>query len=101
MQAKEDRLRKGKGMGEEKRSEDGAVPVVLEAATARLRAAAYCGLRQVELEWHDGILTLRGPVPSYTVKQLAQARLQGLVGVEAIENRLDAMTPVSKHQGHL
>jgi hypothetical protein len=39
-------------------------------------------------EWRDGVLTLRGRVPSYYLKQLAQACLQGLAGVTAIDNQL-------------
>ena len=58
------------------------------AAEARLRQAAYYGLRLLSCEWRDGVLTLRGRVPSYYLKQLAQACLQGLAGVEAIDNQL-------------
>jgi hypothetical protein len=58
------------------------------AAEARLGQAAYYGLRLLSCEWRDGVLTLRGRVPSYYLKQLAQAHLQGIAGVEAIDNQL-------------
>jgi hypothetical protein len=37
---------------------------MVEAAEARLRQAAHGGLRRVVCVWHDGVLTLRGPVTS-------------------------------------
>jgi hypothetical protein len=64
-----------------------------QAAEARLRQAAYYGLRLLSCEWRDGVLPLRGRVPSYYLKQLAQACLQGLAGVRAIDNQL-IVTPL-------
>ena len=62
-------------------------------AEARLRQAAYYGLRRLSCECRDGVLTLRGRVPSYYLKQQAQAHLQGIDGVQAIDNQLIVAPP--------
>ena len=58
-------------------------------AAARLRGSPYRSvLRRVECEWSTGVLVLRGAVPTYYHKQLAQSHLAGLTGVALIDNRL-------------
>jgi osmotically-inducible protein OsmY len=60
-------------------------------AEARLRQAPYLELRQVTCTCRAGVLHLRGTVSSYYLRQVAQALVQGLDGVEAIDNQLDVM----------
>jgi osmotically-inducible protein OsmY len=62
-----------------------------EAAAARLRQAPYLELRQVACAWHDGVLQLQGHVSSYYLRQIAQTLVQGLEGVEAIDNQLEVI----------
>jgi osmotically-inducible protein OsmY len=62
-----------------------------EAAAARLRQGLYLELRQVECSWHTGVLQLRGHVSSYYLRQIAQTLVQGLDGVEAIDNQLEVL----------
>jgi hypothetical protein len=50
-------------------------------------------LRRVECEFHDGLVVLRGRVPTYYVKQLAQSILLIDPAVEAIENLIEVASP--------
>jgi CheY-like chemotaxis protein len=65
------------------------VPDAGEAAENRLRRHRYLALRHVSCECHDGVLTLRGCLPTYYLKQLAQAAVVGIEGVERIENEIE------------
>jgi osmotically-inducible protein OsmY len=66
---------------------------VAVAAEARLLKSSCLGLRHVSCEFDEGVLTLRGAVPSSGLKQVAQDLVGRLNGVAKIENRLD-VTPV-------
>jgi hypothetical protein len=61
------------------------------SARARLQDARYAKLRHVSCEFHEGILTLRGRVSSYYMKQIAQAVVQHLSGVERLVNRVEVL----------
>jgi hypothetical protein len=58
-------------------------------AEARLHHTSYLDLRRVSCHFVDGVLTLRGQVPSYHLKQIAQTLVGTLEGVECICNLLD------------
>ncbi len=60
-----------------------------EAAEARLRSAKYVELRVVSCEFREGVLTLRGHVPSYYLKQMAQSVVEGVPGVLELDNQLE------------
>jgi len=64
---------------------------VAEQAEARLRSSAYLPLRTLTCDYHDGVLTIRGQVHSFYLKQLAQTRIQGLPRVEEINNRVEVV----------
>ena len=53
-----------------------------------LRLASYSALRRVHCEFHEGVVTLRGWLPSYYLKQLAQTLATKVAGVEQIVNRI-------------
>ena len=53
-----------------------------------LQRSAYLELRRVECRLHEGILTLAGNVSSHYLRQVAQATVQRVHGVEAIDNQL-------------
>lgn len=63
------------------------------AAEALLHSSPYLPLQNLSCDYLDGVLTLRGQVPTFYLKQLAQARLKGLTGVEAINNQIDVVPP--------
>lgn len=41
----------------------------------------------------DGVLLVRGQVPSFYLKQLLQSALEGVAGVWKVENRVDVVSP--------
>lgn len=59
------------------------------AAETKLRQASYRPLRQVRCEFHEGVLTLRGRVPTYHLKQMAQTLIGSLDGILEVSNRLE------------
>ena len=67
-------------------------PSLGERAEARLRANAYLALKNVTCEDRDGVLTLRGCLPSYYLKQVAQTAVAGLEGVRQVVNRIQVVT---------
>jgi osmotically-inducible protein OsmY len=62
---------------------------ILAAVEARFRRSSYLELRRIVGSFHDGVLTLTGRVSTYYLRQVAQALLVGLDGIEAIDNRLE------------
>jgi len=62
---------------------------------ARQRLADGCPyafyFRDIEIHFADGILTLRGCVPTYYLKQVLQTRLLDLEGVDQIHNHVDVV----------
>ena len=63
---------------------------------ARMRQSGYYELRKVSCDFHEGVLTLRGCVTSYYLKQLAQSLVFHLDGVEELNNRLEVLPPRSR-----
>jgi osmotically-inducible protein OsmY len=71
----------------------GSTEVAVEAkAEALLRQASYAELRHITCRLHDGVLTLRGRVPSYYLKQTAQVLLRSIDGVSKINNQLEVIS---------
>lgn len=44
----------------------------------------------------DGVLFLRGRLPTYHLKQLAQEAVVGLAGVRCINNQIQVETPIRR-----
>ncbi len=64
---------------------------VLAASEARLRESPGLREHRISCEFRDGTLTLRGHVPSYSLKQAAQAVVEGVDGVKEVDNQLDVI----------
>jgi osmotically-inducible protein OsmY len=62
---------------------------IAEIAQAVLRRSSYFELHNVSCDFSGGILTLRGRVPTYHLKQLAQASVADVPGVVEVHNRLE------------
>jgi hypothetical protein len=69
-------------------------------AECRLRGARYSVLRRVSCEYRAGVLTLRGRLPSYFLKQMAQALLAGTEGVGRIDNRIEVTAQAGRGDNH-
>ena len=48
--------------------------------------------REISCNYNAGILTLRGCVPSFYLKQVLQSILKDVPGVERIDNRVDVVS---------
>jgi osmotically-inducible protein OsmY len=66
---------------------------VSDEAESRLRDSSHLFLRHVRCGFDQGRLQLDGKVPSFYLKQLAQALVQSVDGVERIDNRLTVVNP--------
>jgi hypothetical protein len=64
---------------------------VLELAKARLAACSYHAVRTVLCEFRHGLLILRGRLPSFFHKQVAQEAVAGLTGMERIVNQIEVV----------
>jgi hypothetical protein len=63
----------------------------IRTAEDRLRHSEYFELRNVSCDFHEGVLTLRGRVPSYHLKQLAQSLLCEVAGILKLNNQLEVV----------
>ena len=62
---------------------------IRERAEKLLAEHPYRAVQYVACEFHDGSLILKGRVPSYHLKQMAQAAVTELCTVARIENRIE------------
>ena len=70
-------------------------PAPADLAERRLRSNPYLALKNVSCEWLDGVLVLRGCLPSYYLKQIAQEAVASLEGVGRIDNQIQVVTPAN------
>lgn len=64
---------------------------VAAGAEVRLRSNSYLALKNVSCEYHEGVLTLRGCLPTYYLKQMAQTAVARLDGVKRIVNEIEVI----------
>lgn len=57
-----------------------------------LRATGYPNLRGLSISGAEGLVILRGKVPTYYLKQVAQTIVLKVVGVTELQNELEVMT---------
>lgn len=65
--------------------------VALVDVRCRLRASPYLALRRVRCEQHDGQMVLSGRVPTYYLKQLAQAIAMRQPLIRNVVNLIDVV----------
>jgi len=82
--------------------EQGAQTREIEAAVeACLRGSSELAECAIACEFREGILTLRGRVPTYFLKQAARSLAQRVDGVRAVENRIDVIpVPICEGDDH-
>ena len=66
-------------------------PGLRELAEGRLRRNPYLALRNVSCDCRGGVLVLRGRLPSYYLKQVAQEAVAHLEGVQGVENQIEVV----------
>ncbi len=67
---------------------------IAQQAEERLRSNSYLALRNISCEFREGVLTLRGRLPSYYLKQVAQNLVAELDSVHTLINAIDIAIPV-------
>ena len=68
-------------------------PAPADLAERCLRSNPYLALKNVSCDLLDGVLVLRGCLPTYYLKQIAQEAVASLEGVERIDNQIRVVTP--------
>jgi osmotically-inducible protein OsmY len=61
---------------------------ITRLAEERLQNSPYSALRTVSCEYYEGVLILRGRLPTYYLKQLAQEVMREMDGVLEIANQV-------------
>jgi osmotically-inducible protein OsmY len=67
------------------------VDQVVDAAKQRLLRQPHLTVQRIWCEFDGGKLFLRGQVPSFYHKQLAQAAVAGLEGVRQVVNEIEVV----------
>ncbi len=62
-----------------------------EAAEGHLRRSSYFALRDIDCTCHEGVVTLRGCLPTYYLKQLAQHVVADIEGVCGVLNQIEVL----------
>ncbi|MBL8830148.1 MAG: BON domain-containing protein [Planctomycetaceae bacterium] len=65
----------------------------IDEAQAALLCSPYLPLRQLRCDYHEGVLSIRGRVPTFYLKQLAQTVVSRVPGVEQVANRVEVIPP--------
>src|SRR5262245_36893001 len=66
---------------------------IAEGAECCLRGNPYLALKNVSCEYHEGVLTLRGCLPSYYLKQMAQAAVSRVAAGARIVHQIEVRLP--------
>ena len=61
-----------------------------------LRSSRYSALQHVSCDCRGGVLVLRGCLPSYYLKQVAQEVVAHLEGVQGVENQIQVVPGASR-----
>lgn len=70
-----------------------STPGMGASAEGRLRSCPYLAQRDVDCAYCEGVVTLRGHLPTYYLKQLAQAVVAEVDGVHAVDNQIEVLAP--------
>ena len=69
-----------------------ATPLSIEdLAQGRLQASPYLSIRRIFCMYDEGMLILRGRLPSFFHKQLAQASVADIEGVKQVVNQIEVL----------
>jgi osmotically-inducible protein OsmY len=66
---------------------------ILQSIERRLRESSYYYLRTISAAHDAGVITLRGRVPTFYLKQTVQAIVEKIEGVERVINLVDVVNP--------
>ena len=66
---------------------------VAQAARLKLLSLSFSELNSIVCEFHEGVLTLRGKVNSFFLRQVAYSAVTQVPGVEEVCDRLEVAYP--------
>lgn len=66
---------------------------VTDLIEQHLRHNSYLALSNLSCDDHEGVLVLRGRLPSYFLKQMAQEFVAHIEGVGRIDNQIEVVPP--------
>jgi len=78
---------------------DAATEQIEAEVRRRLCSAGYAPLRTIDCEYRDGMLVLRGRVPTYFYKQLAQSALLTHPLVKTLVNLIEVVGSSARSNG--
>jgi len=64
---------------------------ILDTAKERIQCHAHLSVQRIWCEYSDMRLILRGQVPSFYLKQLAQTAVSGIDGVSQVVNEIEVL----------
>jgi osmotically-inducible protein OsmY len=67
-------------------------PGTCELAESKLRRSGFLAMQQLSCAFRAGVLTVRGHLPSYFLKQMALALVAEVEGVERIDDQVEVAT---------
>jgi hypothetical protein len=65
----------------------------LELARRRLSSSGWPSLKHVTCDEREGVLTLRGRVPTWYLKQMAQVLVSQIAGLDEVVNHIEVVPP--------
>jgi osmotically-inducible protein OsmY len=78
-----------------KETKDSTLFSVAGQAEAGLQASPYSSIRKIVCIYDEGILVLRGRVPTFYHKQTAQIVVAGIEGIKQIVNQIEVPDPAT------
>ena len=72
------------------------IPPTLQEVRRQLLASPYAAIKQLRTEFYEGVLVLRGKVPTFYTRQVAIALVMKIGGVEQVDDRIVVDKPVSR-----
>ncbi|HEV3339332.1 MAG TPA: BON domain-containing protein [Pirellulales bacterium] len=63
--------------------------LIAHRARQTLRSSSFVSLRRLTCDVHEGMLTLRGRLPSFYARQIALSLMADIEGVEEITDRVE------------
>jgi osmotically-inducible protein OsmY len=80
------------------RDQADAGPKISKLAKDRLSTSRYSALGRIACSYRDGVLMLRGCVPSHYLKQLAQELVCQIEGVHSVVNQIEVKAAMDRDQ---
>ena len=71
----------------------GVADKIADAAERRLRESPYFFLKSLRCQFEAGVLTLRGRVPYWQLRQFAESIVSRIDGVREVVNRIEVFDP--------